>query len=60
MIEEILGFLLSVRGALGILALCTVVFYVKKIHNSREIAKLGARSPQIPAKLPAGKILTLA
>jgi hypothetical protein len=55
MIEEIFERMFSTQGALGILVLCTVLFFVKKIHNSREIAKLGARAPEIPAKLPVGK-----
>lgn len=55
MIEDLLQTLFSVRAALTILVLWSVIFFVKKIHVSREIAKLGARAPSLPSRLPIGK-----
>jgi hypothetical protein len=55
MIEDLLQTLFSVRAALTILVLWSAIFFIRKVHHSREIAKLGARAPSLPSRLPIGK-----
>jgi hypothetical protein len=57
MIENILETLSPGKAFLGLLAFLTILFWARKLQVSRQVARLGARAPEIPTYLPIGECL---
>jgi hypothetical protein len=59
MIEEVLSNISPSKAALGLGLGLFVLFWVMKLHNARQIHLLGGKSPEIPTRLPVGRLLQI-